>query len=157
MAHEISPEGNRHDRPGAVRGQDVDTGVDTAEVQALLDALARAVTAGDGQKVAALWEVPALVIGADAVIAVNARAEVERFFGGARAQYNDQGIVDTRADIMRLEWLNGRIAMVSVRWPYIDQQGRERGAEQSTYTLRRDDDGVLKIRAVTMHGVTERH
>jgi hypothetical protein len=157
MAHETSLEGNGYGRADAVPGQGADGGVDRAEVQTLLDKLARALTAGDGKKVAALWEVPALVIGVDGVIAVNALAEVERFFGGARAQYNAQGIVDTRGDIVRLDWANERIATVSVRWPYIDQEGREHGAEQSTYTLRRDDDGDLKIRAVTMHGVTERH
>jgi hypothetical protein len=150
MAQETSSEGHDH------RQQD-DASHDRAELQALLDRMARAITAGDGKAMAALWEVPAIVIGADGVIPVAALAEVESFFGGAKEQYNQMGIVDTRADIAHVEWANQRVAMVRVRWPYIDQQGRERGQEQSTYTLRRDDRGDLKVRAVVMHGASGRH
>ena len=60
--------------------------------------------------------------------------------------------VDTRADIVRSEWSSDRIAIVSVRWPLIDRNRREIGYEGSTYTLRRDDGGTLRIRSVVMHG-----
>jgi hypothetical protein len=48
--------------------------------------------------------------------------------------------------------MTDRILVVEVRWPYLDQEGNEAGEESSTYTLRRDDQGHLKIRAVVMHG-----
>ena len=123
----------------------------------MLERFARALTAGDGRTVAGLWETPALVVGDQQVIAVGSRGEVEQFFGGAKEQYNQQGIVDTRPEIMRLEWATERIAVVKVRWPYLDASGRERGEERSTYTLRRDDAGELKVRVVVMHGVTQAH
>ncbi|PCC74844.1 hypothetical protein SAMN02745121_05977 [Nannocystis exedens] len=36
-------------------------------------------------------------------------------------------------------------------WPYVDREGREVGHERSTYALRRDDSGALRIRAVLAH------
>lgn len=83
---------------------------------------------------------------------VGSRQEIERFFGGAKDEYNKRGITGTRADIQRLEWATDRIAIVTVRWPYLDSSGRERGEESSTYILRRDDQGDLKLHAAVMRG-----
>ena len=73
----------------------------------------------------------------------------------ARNQYNAQGIVETRLEIMRLEWATDRIALVKVRWPCFDASGRERGDERSTYTVRRDETGELKVCAVILQGMTQ--
>ena len=88
---------------------------------------------------------------------VGTRGEVEDFFAGAKQQYNARGIVDTRPDILRLEWLTDRIAVVEVRWPYIDVSGDEIGAESSTYIVRREDDGEYMFRATIMQGEATRH
>lgn len=124
----------------------------SGDVRALLDRLARAITVGDAKGIAALWEAPALVVGADGVVALASLDEVARFFGGARAQYNARGIVGTRADVLGEERVGDRIVVVKVRWPYLDAAGRERGVEASDYTLRRDDSGALKVRSVLMRG-----
>ena len=124
-----------------------------AEVQKLLDEIAAAITAGDGQKVAGLWETPAFVIGPTMAMVIESRDQAAKFFGSARAQYNERGIVDTRADITDLEWIGDRLVVVKVRWPYLDAKGREIGAEASDYTLRRDDENKLKVREVLMRGV----
>lgn len=123
-----------------------------SEVQAFLARIARALTAGDGKTVAGMWAVPALVLGDDDVRAVGTLQEVEQFFGGAKEQYNARGITDTRADIVELRWLTPRMALVEVRWPYLDQEGNEVGEEVSTYALRRDDTGALKVQVALMHG-----
>jgi hypothetical protein len=128
-----------------------------AEVQALLDRFARAVTSGDGRTIATMWDVPALVLGDQESRAVSAAAEVEQFFGGAKEQYNARGITDTRGEIVRLDWPTERIAIVEVRWPYLDARGNEVGEETSTYTLRRDDSGELKVRVAVMHGAAAPH
>ncbi|MGH2395676.1 MAG: hypothetical protein ACRDFW_01545 [bacterium] len=73
-------------------------------VRDFLNRLARALTSGDAHMVATMWAVPALVIGNDGVHVVNSLQEVEQFFSGAKEQYNKRGIIDTRADILRLEW-----------------------------------------------------
>jgi len=130
---------------------------DEADVQELLDRMAKALTAGDGRTVASLWETPALVVGDEMLQAVRTAAELEQFFSGAKDQYNKMGITDTRADIVRLSWATPRIAIAQVRWPYLDARGEEVGEETSTYTLRRDQVGALKICAAVMHGAAPRH
>lgn len=125
-----------------------------SEVQALLDRLARAVTTGDGKAAAALWAVPALILGETEARTIGTPAELETHFGGAKEQYNARGITDTRAEIVELKWLTPRIATVQVRWPYLDRQGQEVGEETSTYTLRRDEGGALKLQAAVMHGAS---
>jgi ketosteroid isomerase-like protein len=124
----------------------------TNEIQDLLDRMGRAVTAGDGKAVTQIWETPAFVVSDDNVMVVSSLDEVAQFFGGAREQYNDLGITDTRAEIVTLNWPTENIAIVQVRWPYLDAHGKERGEETSTYTLRRGDDGALKLRIAVMHG-----
>ena len=121
-------------------------------VQRFFDRFARALTAGDGRTIAQMWSVPALVLGDTMARAVNSTAEVERFFAGAKDQYHATGITDTRAELQRIEWLTRRIAVVDVRWPYLDAAGEETGEESSTYVLRRDDSGELKMQAVLMRG-----
>jgi hypothetical protein len=45
------------------------------------------------------------------------------------------------------------VFVVEIRWPHLNAKGREVGAELSDYTLRRDDNGNLRIRSVLMRGV----
>lgn len=123
------------------------------ELQECLDKLARAITAGDGKAAAALWEAPAFVIGDEMAMPITELAEAEKFFGGAKEQYNERGIVDTRAEIIDEEWIGDRIVVAKVRWPYLDEAGREVGAERSDYTFRRNDRGELKVRSVLMRGI----
>ena len=125
---------------------------DPVEVQEFLERLASALTQGDGKTVATMWAVPALVLSDDGARAVNALSEVDEFFGAAKAQYNAQGIMDTRPDIVELNWLTNRIVLAEVRWPHLDKRGKETGEEYSTYALRRELDGGFKVNAVIMHG-----
>jgi hypothetical protein len=125
-------------------------------IQDFLDQLGRALTSGDGAAAAALWAAPALVIGDDMERSIASTDELVAWFGGAQAQYNARGIVGTRAELVRLTWPTERIAIVEVRWPYFDAHGDEIGDETSTYTLRRDDSGVLRLRVAVMHGESRR-
>lgn len=125
-----------------------------SEVQEILDRLAEAVTEGDGKAVAKMWAVPALVFGDTMARPVSTLLEVEQFFGGAKEQYNARGIADTRAEIVELHWPTPRIAIAEVRWPWLDAAGVEKSEEVSSYVLRRDDGGKLKIQAVIMHGAS---
>lgn len=117
----------------------------------LFERLAVALSTGDARTVAALWEAPALVVGHGAVIAVSSVSEVETFFASAREQYTSRGICATRAEIVRVQWVGLRTAIAEVRWPMLDEQNREVGDERSTYTLRANDDGELKIRVTVAH------
>jgi hypothetical protein len=59
-------------------------------------------------------------------------------------------------NIVRLDWLTTLIVLVQVRWPYLDSQQKLQGSETSTYVLRRDQTGTLKLRVALMHGASER-
>ena len=126
-------------------------------MRALLAKLARAVTSGDGKAAAAIWATPSLVIGDDMALTVGSSADIQDVFGGAKAQYNARGITDTRPDILRLDWVTHRIAIVEVRWPYLAADGDEVGEETSTYVIRREPDGQLAIRAAVLHGGAATH
>jgi hypothetical protein len=130
---------------------------DNAAVRALLVGLAHALTSGDGKSAAATWATPALVIADDLAQTVTSHDELQEVFGGAKAQYNARGIADTRPDILRLDWVTDRLAIVEVRWPYLAADGDEIGEETSTYVIRREPDGRLAIRASVMHGEAETH
>ncbi|MDC0674322.1 hypothetical protein [Nannocystis radixulma] len=121
------------------------------EVDAFFTILGHALVEGDSLTVATLYETPALLLADAGVQAIARREEVERFFAGGRAQYTDRGVTSTRADVEQREWLGERVVLVRVRWPYHDSSGREVGNERSTYALRRDDEGALRIRAVLAH------
>lgn len=106
---------------------------------------------------AADQEIQALVLHEGASRAVNALDEVKRFFSNAPEQYNQQGVVTTRADIVRLDWLTEQIVSVQVRWPYLTEDGKELGDERSTYLVMRDNGRAWKIWAVVMQGVSKPH
>jgi hypothetical protein len=125
---------------------------DELGVQEYLNGFAQALTAGDGAAIAEMWETPAFVLGHDMARVVNEPEEVADFFGGARAQYAAIGITDTRAEIVRIDEISDHLVMVRVRWPYLDGEGREMGAETSTYTLTRNGSGEWKLRIAVMHG-----
>lgn len=125
---------------------------DDLGVQAFLDDFARVFTAGDGRAVAAFWDTPALVLSDEMEQVIDTREQAANFFGDARAQYHPLDIVDTKAEIVRLDELTDQMVCVRVRWPYLDRHGREVGAECSTYTLKRGSDTDWKIRVAVMHG-----
>jgi len=130
---------------------------DEADVQEFLDRMARALTSGDGRTVASMWETPALMVGDDVLEAPRSAAELETIFSGAKARYNEMGVVDTHPQIVRLTFATPRIAIAQVRWPYLDARGQEVGEETSTYTLRRNEAGELRLVAAVMHGAAPRH
>jgi hypothetical protein len=149
MAPTGTPEAERGARSDEATGRDADL---RAEVQTFLDGFARALTRGDAPGIASMWHVPAFVFGDDMTTPVHSRAQLEEFFGGAKGEYNDRGVTDTRAQITRLTELTDRIVSVDVRWPYLDAHGGEVGGESSTYLLRRDEDGAFAIVVAAMHG-----
>ena len=129
----------------------------SSEVHSFLDRFSRAFTKGDGKTIAQMWEVPALVVSDAGIHAVGSAGEVEQFFSGGTEQYKSRGISDTRADVVRLDWATDRLAIVHVRWPYLDARGDEVGEESSTYTLRRGDDGQFRICVAVLHGERPKH
>jgi len=125
---------------------------DDLGIQDYLNGFKDALVTGDGEAIAGMWETPAFVLGHDMAKAIDAPEDIVEFFGSARDQYRDIGIFDTRAEIVRVDEITDRLVMVRVRWPYLDDKGREMGAETSTYTLARESKGEWKLRIAVMHG-----
>ena len=136
-----------------VRGQ---KGVDKS-VQKFFEDFAKALTDGNVPAIAGLWGVPALVSGDKMLRAVSSLDEVRDYFSGAKAQYAKHGIHQAVADIQEIKWLTHEMVLVEVRWPYIDKDGDEMGEERSTYLLRRDSDGDLKLHVAMMQGASQKH
>lgn len=130
-------------------------GTKREDPELFLERYGRALVTGDVEALADMWETPALVIADAGVLPVTTREEIVAFFTKAKASYEAQGVVTTEAQVLRLEWLTERIATVEVRWPYVDAQGRETGGESSTYTLRRDESGALRLRVAIMQGARD--
>jgi hypothetical protein len=124
-----------------------------SELERALTKLCIALTSGDGHAAARLWEVPAFVLGDKMAMPIASMAELEKFFGSARAEYNKRGIVETRPQILEEDWIGDNVVRVRVRWPYLDANKHEIGAESSDYTFCRDAHGKLKLRIALMRGV----
>jgi hypothetical protein len=125
------------------------------EVRQYFDAYARALTSGDGGQIAALWDLPGMLMNDRGVRAVARPDEIAKIFVGARNMYALRGIVDTRPDIQYVEWLTERIVVADVRWPLFDVLQQERASQASTYTLMRGRSGDLKLRMVVLRGEIE--
>jgi hypothetical protein len=127
------------------------------EVQDYLDRYARAHTSGDGETVASMWEVPALVVGEEQALTITELQQVKDFFGGAKPMYNERGIFGTRAELLDVDRISDNLVNCLVRWPHLDANEEEIGEESSNYTLRRGGDGQLKMRVVVMRGEKVKH
>lgn len=123
-------------------------------IRNMLQRFAKAFTTGDGAGAAACWNVPALVVSGEGNRAVATLDEVAAFFGGARGQYNAQGVTGTRVDIQRVDWHTQDLASVTVRWPYLDGEGREVGRSESSCYVVQLQGGEAKICAALLLGAT---
>jgi hypothetical protein len=127
------------------------------EVQDYMDRYARSLTAGDGETIASMWEVPALVVGEEQALVIDELQQVKDFFGGAKHMYNERGIFGTRAELLEVDRISDNLVNCLVRWPHLDANDEEVGEESSNYTLRRGSDGQLKMRVVVMRGEKTKH
>lgn len=128
------------------------TAAQAGEVQRLFDRLARAVTSGDGWRVARLWGTPGFVVGGNKLKPVSSADEVATLFASAKDDYTKRGISDTRAEVKHVDWVDDRLITADVRWPHLDGHGHEIGGESSTYAMRRDETGELKIYVAVLRG-----
>lgn len=140
------------DDPDLQDTEDLTEAEDDLGVIEFLEMFALSLTEGATDSIAQMWETPALIIGDDAVHQVTERADLVDMFAGAREHYNSAGVTDTRPEIIRLDEITDKVVIVRVRWPWLDDEGNELGAEVSTYTLRHSSLGEWRIRCVVMHG-----
>lgn len=142
------------DKPSPAPAGNVPAGADRntdAAVTRFLQKYAAAMSAGDVKAIAALWDTPAFAVSDQRSRAVGSREEVERFFAAARQQYVSRGMRAARPEVQSTDWISDRLAIVKVRWLYLDDRGKEIAEESMTYTLRRGHGpGDMKV-VVAMH------
>jgi hypothetical protein len=132
-------------------------GTEDATVRDFFARFARALAAGNARAIASMWQTPALAVGDRDLQPLATPREVEAFFAGAKEDYDARGVSEARPEVVRVDWLTERVAQVRVRWPYRDRSGADLGEESSTYVVRQDDVGQLRICVVVMHGAVTRH
>ena len=123
-----------------------DVGATGPEAEAFVLAYGEALSRGDGDAVARMWELPALVLADGGAVAVGSAEQVAEFFAGQPAVYAESGIHATRAVSVAVEQLSDELCSADVRWVGLDAEGnRTDHTELSTYVLRRDAGGTLRI------------
>lgn len=126
---------------------------DDLGVQDWLEAFTDALIAGQDDAIADMWDMPAFALGQDVAYPITDKKQITDLLAEAREQYNARGVIDTRAEIVRVDQINDTLVMVRVHWPWLDGHGEEVGGETSTYTLQRENaDSEWKARVVVMHG-----
>ncbi len=120
--------------------------MDQQKIIQLLERLGQALSSSDFRTVAACWEVPALVLSDEGVIAVAETSEVENFFAQATESYHAQGIMSTKPVLEDVDPLSEKLASINVLWRSFDVSGHEQASERSHYIVRLGDDGEFHIR-----------
>jgi hypothetical protein len=110
----------------------------------------QALSRGDGATVAMHWATPAAVVSAEGVHLVSNADEIAVFFSNAARDYHARGIVETRAEIEKIEQLGAGLLSIDVRWPALDAQGVEQSAERSRYVLSVSESNEYRIRVAIM-------
>lgn len=137
-----------------LRDDSADT-IEEFEVQNFLNRFSHALVNGRMQSLIDMWDIPALVVGDSMNMAITSVNEIQKFFTGAKDDYNARGINDTKAQIQDLYWATPNICVVEVRWPYLDKHNQEKGAERSIYVLKRQLGGAFKIAVAVLKGAEE--
>jgi ketosteroid isomerase-like protein len=122
------------------------------EVQHFLDRFSAAVNTSDGEAATKLWETPALVVSDRSTMAVACDEQVAKMFGSAKDHLKSKGATDTRAEILGLEDLTPKVVLVTAHFDWLNGDGEEVGGETTTFTLRRDSQGALRVKSSVMHG-----
>jgi hypothetical protein len=118
---------------------------DNDAVRDALTRIGKALSSADAGAVAALWDIPGLVLADQGARQIASRAEVSAFFEVSIQAYREKGTPTAVPEVCDIVWLTGRIAAVYVDWIAVDAKGIARDRESSFYLMRVGDDGVARI------------
>jgi hypothetical protein len=121
------------------------------DVAAFVDLFLDLFAAGDVAGITRLWDTPALVLGDEQVHGAMSLAQLEKLFLDAVFAQASQSFPGSE-QIESVEWISRRVAMVELPWPQRSVGGFLRGVEATTFFLRIDQRGHLKIRALMLRG-----
>jgi hypothetical protein len=133
----------------------------TADRAALVSTLTeffRHLSAGDARAAAAVWDVPALILGDEYVHGPLSRDRLAEMLADAPgpgalevAALRGGPAPPCKLSIESIEWPSQRIAAVEARWPRLPRGGLLHGIEAATFLLRSDELGHPKIRGLVLH------
>lgn len=129
--------------------------LDTNRIEQFLADYAAALSAGDLDRIAASWALPAFVLADEGARVVANEAEVRGFFEAAHAWYRSRGLVSVRANMHSEERVSARVSWLAVEWTAFDAEGTPRSTESTRYLVAGDDSGNPQIRVAVF--VAEEH
>ncbi len=110
-------------------------------VEPFLQRYRAALLAADADGLAACFGHPGLVVTDDAVIAVASEEETRTAYGRVAEHYLQQGMVDARPKIEKLESNSRLVITADVAWTYVGGEARVLATELVRYVLRLQLDG----------------
>jgi hypothetical protein len=108
---------------------------------------------GDARAAAALWDVPALILGDRHVHGPLSSERLESLF--ADTSPVTQGTGERRRNslehwVTQVEWIARRVATIEAHWPLTGFRGFLQGISAATFLVRLDEVGQPKLRGVLL-------
>jgi hypothetical protein len=126
----------------------------TTEIDHLADFFGRygaALTSGDVVAIAGCHALPGMVVADSYSFTFSSPAAVALSFLGAAPAYQEQQIVAAHAQLLDVQRLTDVLAMVAVRWEFLDSAGRAVPGEGFRYLIRADAGGPQIITVIATH------
>jgi hypothetical protein len=124
------------------------------DIDSLTDFFGRyavALTTGDLVAVAGCYALPGMVVSDSYSFTFSSPAAVALSFLGAAPAYSDQRIVAAHAQLRDVQPLSDALAMVAVRWEYLDSAGNAVPGESFRYLIRTDAAGPRITTVIATH------
>jgi hypothetical protein len=126
----------------------------TTDIDTLAEFFGRygaALTAGDVAAVASCYALPGMVVADSYSFTFSTPAAVALSFLGASPAYHEQRIVAAHAQLRDVQRLSAALALVAVRWEYLDSSGNAVPGESYRYLIRSDTDGPRITTVISTH------
>jgi hypothetical protein len=146
--------------PGTRQTPDDPTADDAAPVRLLAEFL-RHLSVGDARAAAALWDVPALILGDEHVHGPLSRDRLAELLvdtpgpGALQRRAQPAGEAPPELRVERVEWTSQRVAAIDARWPRLARGGLLHGIEAATFLVRSDELSQPKIRGLVLHSARQ--
>lgn len=114
-------------------------------IDEMLVKLGKAVSAGDLRGVSDTYVFPALFMSDEKSFVIESAEELEKMFAAGQKWYQENGIVETRAELESIDEMTDTIAAVNVRWPGFDKDGKPTDYTETSHYILQFDHGQPQI------------
>ena len=128
---------------------------DDPALATLLMEFHRHLSEGDVNAAAALWDVPALILGDDHVHGPLSRDRLAEMLADAPGADRLEGFTAEDAPELLIEgvtWSSSRVALIEARWPRLPRGSLLDDADAGIFLVRIDEHGHPKIRGLVLRG-----